>query len=58
MGRGAGGGEKLGADAEGLIERMAEAEHPGVAAGGADGAADLVGERARGGGEHVDPRLS
>ena len=31
-----GGGEELGADAEGLVERVAEAEHPGVAAGGAD----------------------
>ena len=49
-------GEKLGAYAERLVERVTEAEHPGVAAGGADGAADLVGEglereRVVGGGE-------
>mgnify|MGYP006163345207 CR=1 FL=1 len=37
-------GEELGANAERLVERVTEAEHPGVAAGGADGAADLVGE--------------
>mgnify|MGYP007053436359 CR=1 FL=1 len=37
-------GEQFGADAEGLVERVTEPEHPGVAAGGADGAADLVGE--------------
>ena len=36
--------DQFGADAQRLVERVAEAEHPRVAAGGADGAADLVGE--------------
>jgi hypothetical protein len=35
---------QFGPDAEGLIERDAHAEHPLVAADGADAAADLVGE--------------
>ena len=56
-------GEELGADAERLVQRMAEAEHPGVAAGGTDGAADLVGERLKregvmGGGEGAGERLA
>ena len=37
--------EQFGPDAERLVQRVAEAKHPGVTPRGADGAADLVGER-------------
>ena len=40
--------EQLGPDAERLVGRMAHAEHPLVAAHGADAAADLVGQRLEG----------
>ena len=42
------GREKLGAHAQRLIDGVAEAKHPGIAARGADGAADLIGESLKG----------
>ena len=55
--------EQFAADAQRLIERMAEAEHPRIAVRGTHGAADLVGERLKservvGGGERARERFA